>query len=537
MSDKHFKIPLITKFYGDKDKQDRSSVTCATFGQNGEILATGSIDNTVRLWLLSDLLSRVGGPECFDTGIEWVWKTSSADCRRRGCRSCPSNGSRLPVEQYFPKPVKTIQTEEPVYGLAFHRTVPLMAINNTSCIDLRMSDEKKWHLPRVAKLCTNGRVYLAFAFHPTEPFLVTCSIEGMKLWKLSSSYNSYSSKLKHLVRWGISEPWERGWGEPMSVADDWSATCVTTQSTQHDKAVTTITFHPNAPIFATTSVDRTAKVWLLSSENSPAICVATLTGHRDVVLCAAFHSTAVLLATGSSDATIKLWRLSRTNPTATCVATLLPMDRAPVYSVAFHPTSPVLATTCGSAATLWLLSSDNSAATCVAFLEGHEERTFSIAFHPNGNILCTTSQDGSTMLWDCSIFAKVQRKIALTRGGIEELLVSRLFSGDTGRRMPYQSNFLRHKLTQRRGPYLLKNVETPARRATATARRLKSQQRAKSASPPRARPEPHASSASSLRGRSASPKPHSKSGGSSAASHRRVKHYASNTKRYRRNRY
>jgi hypothetical protein len=150
--------------------------------------------------------------------------------------------------------------------------------------------------------------------------------------------------------------------------------------------------------------------------------------------------------------------------------------------------------------------------------------------------LCTAGRDGCAMLWDCTVFAKVQRKMALTRGGIEDLLLSRLFSG-TRRRMPYnmkyQENLLRHKLTQR-GPYLLKNVETPARRATSTARRLKSQQRAKSASPPpRARP---ATPASSLRGRSASPKPHSNSGGSSTT-RRRVKHYASNTKRYHRNMY
>jgi WD40 repeat protein len=89
------------------------------------------------------------------------------------------------------------------------------------------------------------------------------------------------------------------------------------------------------------------RLWLLSSDNSSATCVATLAGHRSSVWSVAFHPTAPLLATGSGENTVRLWLLSCDNSSATCVATMAGYlgqgHRSLVSSVAFHPTAPLLA--------------------------------------------------------------------------------------------------------------------------------------------------------------------------------------------------
>ena len=160
-----------------------------------------------------------------------------------------------------------------------------------------------------------------------------------------------------------------------------SATCVAT-SNGHSSPVTSLAFHPTAPLLATGSEDSTVRLWLLSCDNSSATCVATLAGHSSPVLTVAFHPTAPLLASGSQDKTLKLWLLSSDNSSATCVATLA-VHTETVTSVVFHPTPPLLAT--GSHDTtvrLWKLSSNNSSATCVATLKGHIHGVTSIAFHP-----------------------------------------------------------------------------------------------------------------------------------------------------------
>jgi WD40 repeat protein len=86
-----------------------------------------------------------------------------------------------------------------------------------------------------------------------------------------------------------------------------SATSVKTLK-GHSGHVTSVAFHPSAPLLATGSDDKTVRLWLLSPDNSAATCVATLEGHFDSVTSVAFHPTAPLLATGSGDKTVRLWR-------------------------------------------------------------------------------------------------------------------------------------------------------------------------------------------------------------------------------------
>ena len=86
-----------------------------------------------------------------------------------------------------------------------------------------------------------------------------------------------------------------------------SATCVATLAGD-SRGITSVAFHPTAPLLATGSDDCTVRLWMLSSDNTSATCVATLAGHSGSVRSVAFHPTASLLATGSYDATVRLWR-------------------------------------------------------------------------------------------------------------------------------------------------------------------------------------------------------------------------------------
>ena len=84
-------------------------------------------------------------------------------------------------------------------------------------------------------------------------------------------------------------------------------TCVATLA-GHSSTVRYVAFHPSAPLLATGSSDKTAKLWRMSADGTAATCVATLAGHSDLVYSVAFHPSAPLLATGSWDNTAKLWQ-------------------------------------------------------------------------------------------------------------------------------------------------------------------------------------------------------------------------------------
>ena len=113
------------------------------------------------------------------------------------------------------------------------------------------------------------------AFHPSAPYLATCSNDKTaKLWLLN--------------------------------ADCSAATCVSTLQ-GHSHSVSSVAFHPSAPCLATGSWDKTAKLWLLNADCSAVTCVSTLRGHSNSVISVAFHPSSPYLATCSYDSTAKLW--------------------------------------------------------------------------------------------------------------------------------------------------------------------------------------------------------------------------------------
>jgi U4/U6 small nuclear ribonucleoprotein PRP4 len=74
---------------------------------------------------------------------------------------------------------------------------------------------------------------------------------------------------------------------------------------EHRNRVNRGQFHPSGEFLATTSADRTWKLWDVES----GVCVLTQTGHGKSVTPCSFQSDGSLLATGSADTTAKLWDL------------------------------------------------------------------------------------------------------------------------------------------------------------------------------------------------------------------------------------
>ena len=353
-------IPLLANCDSHGEHMHSGVVTSVAFHPTAPLLATGSRDNTVKIWDLS-----------------------------------PDNKSATCV-------VTLAGHIDYVTSVTFHPTAttpPLLASGS------RDNTVKLWHLSPDSTTCVatleghTGHVNYV-AFHPTEPLLATGSQDKtVKLWLMSS--------------------------------DNSSATCVATLA-DHLAPVYSVAFHPTEPLLATGSGDTTVRVWRISL--SAATCVGGLVlpvspgngGYKRAVTSVAFHPTAPLLATGSADHTVRLWRLSDNK----CLAILNRRNRGHsdhVTSVAFHPTAPILVTgSWDKTVKLWLLSRDNSSANCVATLE-HSGHVTSVAFHPTAPLLATGS--GSiAKVWDCmQLTDRWQRMRALLEeGAMRKALIRQL---------------------------------------------------------------------------------------------------------------
>jgi WD40 repeat protein/tetratricopeptide (TPR) repeat protein len=156
----------------------------------------------------------------------------------------------------------------------------------------------------------------------------------------------------------------------------------------HSNFVRSVTFSPDGKTLATSSDDKTIKLWDAATSK----LLKTLSGHSNAVTSVVFSPDGKTLATGSDDNTIKLWNVGTGKPLKT-----LSGHRSFVTSVVFSPDGKTLAT--GSddkTIKLW----DVATSKLLKSLIRHSHSIRSVVFSPDGRILATGSDDNTIKLWD-----------------------------------------------------------------------------------------------------------------------------------------
>jgi serine/threonine protein kinase len=174
---------------------------------------------------------------------------------------------------------------------------------------------------------------------------------------------------------------------PKSIIPIW--TCVRTL-TGHASSINSIAFSPDGHTFASSSADKTIKIWKADSHRP----CCTFSGHLSLINAVAFSPDGRHLASGSWDYTIKLWDVE----TRELIDTLREHSGW-IHAVAISSDGKTLAS--GSAdksIKLWNLKTKEVQAS---FCE-HSGAVQALVFSPTGQIFASGSVDNTIKIWDIS---------------------------------------------------------------------------------------------------------------------------------------
>ena len=387
-------------------KSHQSSVTAVVFSLNGETLASGSRDNTIKLWSLEGkLLHTLKGHQSSVRTVVFSpdGQTLASGSNDKTIKLWSLEGKLLHTLKGHQSPVRTVVFSPDGETLASgsrDKTIKLWTREGTLLHTLKSHQSSV----RTVVFSPDGET---LASGSDDKTIKLWSLEGKLLNTLNAHQDSVSSVVfspdGQTIASGSDDKTIKLWSREGKLLNTLNA---------HQDSVSSVVFSPDGQTIASGSDDKTIKLW--SREGK---LLNTLNAHQDSVSSVVFSPDGQTIASGSDDKTIKLW--SPGSREGKLLHTLNG-HQSSVLTVAFSPDRQIFAS--GShdkTIKLW-----NREGELLHTLNGHQSSVETVAFSPDRQIFASGSDDKTIKLWS------LEGKLLHTLKGHQNWVYTVAFSPD-----------------------------------------------------------------------------------------------------------
>lgn len=207
----------------------------------------------------------------------------------------------------------------------------------------------------------------------------TQAVGSIDFSKISGSFFASVSQDQCLKLWTLPKKFENI-GEPETL------TCINTQLA-HEKDINCVTISPNDSYIATSSQDKTAKLW----DAVDLKLMGVFRGHRRGVWSIRFSPVDQIVVTNAADCTIRLWNLTD----MTCLKSFEGHESSVLKSEFVSNGMQLLSAGADGLLKLWTIKTSE----CVQTLDKHENRIWTLAIASDEMSFYSGGSDSQLIKW------------------------------------------------------------------------------------------------------------------------------------------